>query len=312
MSSDPRSDSSPTPAVEDRAKKTGLTIIFTEPLVFLRPRDIYHQPNSTTTSTDPGPPSLVRGLLTLTLAKPTRISRISLELTCVTRNTWPEGQSSDASPRASIEADAGVVGSRKMVPPEERTVYRAEAVYFDGSSPLMLRRSMSLVDPPLRLLRGEAPASPNVPTSTAHYNQPQMNARRGFSSERANQQREPVALFETETSIASPPVTPGEEAPLYSLAYTDAPPTTSGSPQSAQSPSSASPTRPGRTPTTPRDDDGVNRGRRLSGFRLYSLLGASRKSSRDNQAVDAGSGEWKEFKAGAWQFRATCCLGADI
>ena len=68
-------------------RPNALSIRLTEPVVFLRTNDPSgkHGP-------DPGdPPAFVRGLLTLHLTKPTRISSIEVELQAVVAATWPEG-----------------------------------------------------------------------------------------------------------------------------------------------------------------------------------------------------------------------------
>ena len=70
------------------ARPNALSIRLTEPVVFLRTNDPSgkHGP-------DPNdPPGFVRGLLTLHLTKPTRISSIEVELRAVVASTWPEGE----------------------------------------------------------------------------------------------------------------------------------------------------------------------------------------------------------------------------
>ena len=69
-------------------KKNSLSISLTESAVFLRhdgPTGRPHR-NAETRS------SLVRGLLILELAKPTKISSIELELTATAATAWPEGE----------------------------------------------------------------------------------------------------------------------------------------------------------------------------------------------------------------------------
>ena len=71
-----------------------LDIRLTEAVVFLRTVDTAARrplPN-------PDAPSVVRGLLTLDLPKPTRISSIELELVAKTNNNWSEGPSHPTAP----------------------------------------------------------------------------------------------------------------------------------------------------------------------------------------------------------------------
>jgi len=65
--------------------KNSLTIRLTESAVFLR---THHTAGS---GRDDSQPSMLRGLLTLNLAKPTRITSIELELLAKTATAWPEG-----------------------------------------------------------------------------------------------------------------------------------------------------------------------------------------------------------------------------
>jgi arrestin-related trafficking adapter 3/6 len=69
--------------------KPGLSIRLTEPVVFLRTND----PSGRHAADAGDPPGLVRGLLTLNLTKPTRISSIEVELRAVAAQTWVEGES---------------------------------------------------------------------------------------------------------------------------------------------------------------------------------------------------------------------------
>jgi hypothetical protein len=72
--------------------KNTLSIALTEPVVFLRGADhAGRRPDAPDAPDAPGGAPL-RGLLTLTLARPTRISSIEVELTCRANMTWPEGE----------------------------------------------------------------------------------------------------------------------------------------------------------------------------------------------------------------------------
>ena len=71
----------------DETNKNPLTIRLTESAVFLRPDGTGRQ----SCDRDDSRPSMLRGLLTLELTKPTRISSIELELVARTVVSWPEG-----------------------------------------------------------------------------------------------------------------------------------------------------------------------------------------------------------------------------
>jgi hypothetical protein len=75
-------------AAKQAQRKNTLAIVLTEPVVFLRPRSVHERASH---ASDPGPSSMLRGLLSLTLDKPTLITSISVELTCTTRMTITEG-----------------------------------------------------------------------------------------------------------------------------------------------------------------------------------------------------------------------------
>jgi hypothetical protein len=69
----------------DETNTNPLTIRLTESAVFLRSGGLGRQ------SCDDSRPSMLRGLLTLELTKPTRISSIELELVASAVTLWPEG-----------------------------------------------------------------------------------------------------------------------------------------------------------------------------------------------------------------------------
>jgi len=66
-----------------------LTIRLTESAVFLNAGDMHR---SRSASDIPGPPSMLRGLLTLHLVKPTRITSIEIKLEGKSCTLWPEGE----------------------------------------------------------------------------------------------------------------------------------------------------------------------------------------------------------------------------
>ena len=71
--------------------KNSLMITLTEPVVILRTVDIagVHSPPDE----DISPPSVLRGLLALDLAKANRISSIEVELQAICHASWSEGAS---------------------------------------------------------------------------------------------------------------------------------------------------------------------------------------------------------------------------
>ncbi len=70
-----------------------LQIRLTEPVIFLRGPstglDFRGRPQVVR---DDGQPAMLRGLLTVRLAKPTRIRTISIQLAGKARTEWPEGK----------------------------------------------------------------------------------------------------------------------------------------------------------------------------------------------------------------------------
>ncbi|KAG6332319.1 hypothetical protein ID866_6772 [Astraeus odoratus] len=110
--------------------KNGLSIRLTEPVVFLRTNDPSgrHGPDSG------DPPGLVRGLLTLNLTKPTRISSIEVELRVVATQTWAEG-----------------AGPRQMDITDEHTIYSQTITCFRADEHPSTRRTAS-VGPGLSLM----------------------------------------------------------------------------------------------------------------------------------------------------------------
>ena len=76
-------------------RKNSLSISLTESVVFLRSVDVStHRP----TTRENTPPSILRGLLILSLVKPTRISSIQVDFVGQSITTWTEGTLSYLSP----------------------------------------------------------------------------------------------------------------------------------------------------------------------------------------------------------------------
>lgn len=73
--------------------KTNLSIRLTESVVFLRgsvESTVLGRRQQAETQ-----PAMLRGLLSLTLLKPTKISSIEIDLLGKTQSSWPEGAASD-------------------------------------------------------------------------------------------------------------------------------------------------------------------------------------------------------------------------
>ncbi|KAL4071650.1 hypothetical protein V8B97DRAFT_2007174 [Scleroderma yunnanense] len=112
------------------ARPNALSIRLTEPVVFLRTSD----PSGRHGSDPSDPPGLVRGLLTLNLTKPTRISSIEVELRAVVTSTWPEG-----------------AGPRRIDVTDEHTIYSTSTPCFRADDLSSTRRTAS-VGPGLSLM----------------------------------------------------------------------------------------------------------------------------------------------------------------
>jgi hypothetical protein len=81
-----------------------------EDQVVMRHQDLGHEEE------EEGPPAMLRGLLTLTLAKPTRIRKIDAKLKGFTRTEWPEG-----------------IGSRRMEVSDEVILVDETFTFFNAA-----------------------------------------------------------------------------------------------------------------------------------------------------------------------------------
>ncbi|VDC02678.1 unnamed protein product [Peniophora sp. CBMAI 1063] len=208
-----------------KKSSNSLTISLTENTVFLRGVDFTGRRRNHDNET----PAIIRGLLTLELSKPTRISSIEVEL---------QGKTSTSLP------DSGV-GPRRTEIIEEHKVYCASQVFFRATAPStaeLQRRALS-VDPGLHLYRDEDRApdyADSVPSSatTAEPARGRARIRRQQSAdfsihqaefERHEQvQRPPLhhhdsseSSFPTSTPDLTPPASPrivGEPYAIHSLA----------------------------------------------------------------------------------------------
>ncbi|KAL7413078.1 hypothetical protein BDY24DRAFT_72785 [Mrakia frigida] len=97
--------------------KNGVHIELTEPVVFLRgPATGEDSRGRRTLQRDDVPPALLRGVLTLTLTKPSRIKRIDIVLEGKARTEWPEG-----------------IGARRTEVHEEHTIFEATTNFFTAA-----------------------------------------------------------------------------------------------------------------------------------------------------------------------------------
>ncbi|KAK0494848.1 hypothetical protein EDD18DRAFT_285973 [Armillaria luteobubalina] len=101
-------------------KKNNLSIRLTESAVFLRTND-----SSGRNSNSEARPSILRGLLILELARPTKITSIDLKLQATSSTAWPEG-----------------FGARRVDVTEDNKVFSVSTVLFNAGPPP--RRTMSV------------------------------------------------------------------------------------------------------------------------------------------------------------------------
>ncbi|KAI5983894.1 hypothetical protein EDD15DRAFT_2313018 [Pisolithus albus] len=173
------------------AGKNALSIRLTEPFVFLRTSDPSgHRPPDPADS-----PGLVRGLVTLNLAKPTRISSIEVELKAVVTATWPEG-----------------IGPRRIDVTDDHTVYSTKTTCFRADDLSFARRTAS-VGPGLFLSNANdydqelhhlcPPTYTSSANASAQQAQPSIRSARRGSCDFVTRNRDPT-----------PPYTPSAHSSL--------------------------------------------------------------------------------------------------
>ncbi|KAI0061210.1 hypothetical protein BV25DRAFT_807582 [Artomyces pyxidatus] len=175
-----------------KVHKNSLNITLTESAVFLRAVDFSGRRHAH----DNAPPSMLRGLLTLSLAKPTRISSIEVELQGTAVTTWPEA-----------------TGVRLTDVEETRKLFSASQVFFHAqSTPSSSRRTLS-VGPGLSFYRDEFE---NAMVSGDHdhvaddpHPRGRDRVRRRLSADHTMFQRDPVLLHHS----------PRSPTPMYSPEY---------------------------------------------------------------------------------------------
>lgn len=198
------------------AGKNALSIRLTEPFVFLRTSDPSgHRPPDPADS-----PGLVRGLVTLNLVKPTRISSIEVELKAVVTATWPEG-----------------IGPRRIDVTDIRTVYSTKTTCFRADDFSFARRTAS-VGPGLFLSNAndydQEPHHPCPPTYTPSTNASAQQAQLIRSARRGS------CDFVTRNRDPTPPYTPSAHSSFVLPSATASSSPNGGQPGIPTTPSSAS------------------------------------------------------------------------
>ena len=123
-----------------------LSLTLTESALFLRAVHVHRHPPSH----ENAPPAILRGLLVLSLAKPTRISSIQVELVAQSVTTWTEGMDIlfCFSPLDSFTVSAGQNTRYPAELHEKNNLYSATRTFFRAPRASTGRRSLSL-DPGL-------------------------------------------------------------------------------------------------------------------------------------------------------------------
>jgi arrestin-related trafficking adapter 3/6 len=129
-----------TPTISPR--KNSLSVSLTESVVFLRSVDFSAVRSTTRENT---PPSILRGLLILTLVKPTRISSIQVDLIGQSVTTWSDGTLSHLSPLYRYRFTFLVVPSARYPDIQEKiNLFSATRTFFEAPRIPTGRRALSL------------------------------------------------------------------------------------------------------------------------------------------------------------------------
>ncbi|KZT05351.1 uncharacterized protein LAESUDRAFT_780573 [Laetiporus sulphureus 93-53] len=210
--------------------KNALDIRLAESVVFLRAGDATGRQRNMQID---APPGMLRGLLTLTLNKPTRISSIEIELVGKTNTAWPEG-----------------IGARRIEVSEEHEIYSQSYVLFRAGSetPYRNNRRTHSVGPGIVLDHDEDERSDHSSDEHGasvyrHVSEEQRGralhpppagfdrtTRRHQSVDQTNFQRDYVSHRENGLPLVIPPYSPpysAEGTPSYSLTPITLSPTTS-------------------------------------------------------------------------------------
>ena len=206
--------------------KNNLSIRLTESAVLLRNND----PTGYRT-TGSVPSSLLRGLLILELAKPTRISSIELELQGKVSTSWPEGiyPTDDSNGDSLIDRACVGVGSRRIEVREEHTVFNTSTVFFHAAN-IPISRRYSSVGPGLEFYRDEdegfrgRPRTPrnegrlqdNITTNTDPGTRIHSSRDRTVSVDSSILQRDVVSHREESITLSTPLYTRTPGSPIHS------------------------------------------------------------------------------------------------
>ncbi|TDL28111.1 hypothetical protein BD410DRAFT_782076 [Rickenella mellea] len=142
-----------------KSTKNGLAIRLIESVIFLRgsvESAVHGRPAQT------APPGMLRGLLNMTLVKPTRISSIEIELEGKAKTCWPEGQTSEGK--------------------EERTILYVSHTFFNARTSKMLSRRTRSAGPIPDDDRGSCAASCEQRAQARGVSIHPGDLERGFSS----------------------------------------------------------------------------------------------------------------------------------
>lgn len=209
-----------------KPKKNSLAIRLTESAVFLRTND-----NSRRTRNNDSRTSMLRGLLTLDLVKPTRITSIELQLQAKTATAWPEGGKNSPPNDSDTNVRCIGVGARRIEVTEEHEIFSASTVYFRAGQS-ETRRAAS-IGPGVALSNGEAgmdewdddPSRPSTPRNyeetsrdDGHLIESGPSARpsrvaRRVSADSSFFQRNPISQREDLTLAPIPPYSPFPSTP---------------------------------------------------------------------------------------------------
>lgn len=156
-------------------RKNSLSISLTESVVFLRSVDL--SANRSTTREDASP-SIVRGLLILTLVRPTRICNIQVQLTGQSTTTWTEGTLSHmVFEYLYVDIVAGQSTRYPAELLEKINLFSATRTFFQAPRIPSGRRALSL-EPGLSHYADEAefinrhrPPSPSIAHGSGHVHQ---------------------------------------------------------------------------------------------------------------------------------------------
>ncbi|GAA5952135.1 hypothetical protein JCM3765_005206 [Sporobolomyces pararoseus] len=182
---------------------------------------------------DEPPPALLRGLLTVTLSKPTRVKEITVRLKGTAKTDWPEG-----------------IGPRRLDVVEENLLINYTHAFFSASQSTTTRRAAS-VDPYSRdESRGRAPSrraaslAPGRESSHGrsypHHNSLFPNGLdnpppvlSSIASSHPTNVLSRISSNDSAGTSVPPPIRPGEAAPAYE-AVPSAPPSPLHLPQTIQ------------------------------------------------------------------------------